>query len=70
MTRPRNEIPKLRRHKAKNRAFFQFRGKRHYTGRWGTKEAEQEYRRLIAEVVLPGAWRRVEDHSAAACRRW
>lgn len=53
MTRPRNEIPKLRRHKAKNRAFFQFRGKRYYTGRWGSKEAEQEYRRLIAQVVLP-----------------
>lgn len=53
MTRPRNEIPKLRRHKAKNRAFFQFRGKRYYTGRWGAKEAEQEYRRMIAQVVLP-----------------
>jgi hypothetical protein len=53
MTRPRNEIPKLRRHTAKNRAFFQFRGKRYYTGRWGSREAEEQYRRLIAEIVLP-----------------
>jgi integrase len=53
MTRPRNEIPKLRRHKAKNRAFFQFRGKRYNTGAWGSREAEQIYCRLIAEVVLP-----------------
>lgn len=61
MARKRNELPQLRRHKAKNRAYFQFRGKRHYVGRWGSKEAQATFRRMLAEVVLP-ALERGEDH--------
>ncbi|MEM7516973.1 MAG: site-specific integrase [Planctomycetota bacterium] len=53
MARKRNELPLLRRHKAKNRAYFQFRGKRYYCGPWGSREAEATYRRMLAEIVLP-----------------
>lgn len=61
MARKRNELPHLRRHKAKNRAYFQFRGKRHYVGRWGSKEAEATFRRMMAEVVLPALERGEEQ---------
>ncbi len=53
MTRPKNELPKLRRHKAKNCAYFRFRRRQHYCGTWGTDEAEATYRRKLAEIVLP-----------------
>jgi len=65
MARKRTELPQLRRHKAKNRAYFQFRGKRYYVGRWGSKGAEATFRRMLAEVVLP-ALERGEDPIPAA----
>lgn len=57
MARKRNELPQLRRHKAKNRAYFQFRGHRYNCGRWESggpsREAEATFRRMMAEIVLP-----------------
>ena len=53
MTRPKNELPKFRRHKAKNRAYFRFRNRQHYCGTWGPPKAEATYRRKLAEIVLP-----------------
>ena len=65
MARKRNELPQLRRHKAKNRAYFQFRRRRYYVGPWGSREAEATFRRMLAEVVLP-ALERAEDAIPAA----
>jgi hypothetical protein len=57
MARKRNELPQLRLHKAKNRAYFQFRGRRYYTGPWESREPSPEavatFRRTLAEMVLP-----------------
>ena len=53
MARRQNELPQLRRHKAKNRTYFRFQGMRYYCGPWGAREAEASFRRKVAEIVLP-----------------
>tara|TARA_R110002126_G_scaffold66038_2_gene167937 strand:- start:3663 stop:4973 length:1311 start_codon:yes stop_codon:yes gene_type:complete len=53
MTRPKTELPKLRRHRAKNQAYFRFRNRQHYCGTWGTSDAKTTFRRKLTEIVLP-----------------
>jgi len=53
MTRSKNELPKLRRHRANNRAYFRFRNHQHYCGTWNTSDAETTFRRKLVEIVLP-----------------
>jgi len=47
--------PKLRQHKGSGQALVCLDGKRIYLGRWGTPQAEQEYRRMVAEWLSRGA---------------
>lgn len=47
--------PKLRFHKGSGQALVCLDGKRIYLGRWGTPQAEQEYRRMVAEWLSRGA---------------
>lgn len=54
MPRWNNHIPKLRHHRATDRAVVTIDGKHIYLGRYGTPEAEAEYRRVIAEHLTLG----------------
>src|SRR3954468_11182064 len=47
-------IPKHCHHKASNCGVVRLNGRDHYTGLWGTPEAEAEYERLIAEWLATG----------------
>jgi len=47
-------LPKLRRHKASNRAYIELNGKRAYLGTFGTPEATQRYAAAIAEWTAGG----------------
>ncbi|MCR9245157.1 MAG: site-specific integrase [bacterium] len=49
MPRKRNPIPKLCRHKATDRAYARVDGRHVYFGKWGTDDAVEQYRRLVAE---------------------
>lgn len=48
------KIPKLSHHKATNRAYARVKGRCVYFGPWGTPQAEEGYRRLVAELVSAG----------------
>ena len=54
MPRWNNHIPKLRHHRATDRAVVTIDGRHVYLGRYGTPEAEAEYRRVIAEHITLG----------------
>ena len=47
-------FPSLRRHKASGQAVVTVRGRDIYCGRYGTPEADETYRRVIAELVSSG----------------
>ncbi len=51
----RVRIPSLRLHKASGQAVVTVKGRDFYCGKHGTPEAEQAYRRVIAEVTAHGA---------------
>src|SRR3954470_14601002 len=44
-------LPKYRHYKPKDLAVVRIHGKDHYLGRFGSEESQQEYRRLIAELL-------------------
>jgi hypothetical protein len=44
-----SHLPKLCRHKAKNRAFVRLNGETIYFGPWGSAEAREKYDRLVRE---------------------
>jgi hypothetical protein len=50
----RRPIPKHGHHKAGGRGVVRLSGEDHYTGPWGTPEAEVEYERLLAEWLANG----------------
>lgn len=54
MPRWTNHVPKLRHHKATGRAVVTLDGRHVYLGRYGTPEADAEYRRVIAEYLTLG----------------
>ncbi|MEM9490505.1 MAG: hypothetical protein AAGC55_15260 [Myxococcota bacterium] len=54
MPRWTNHVPKLRHHKATGRAVVTLDGRHVYLGRYGTPEADAEYRRAIAEYLTLG----------------
>ena len=47
-------IPKHRHHSHTGRGVVTLDGRDHYTGKWGTPECEEQYRRLIAEWLANG----------------
>jgi integrase len=49
-----NEVPRLREHRASGRAVVTLSGKDVYCGAWGTPEAEETYRRKVAEWLAAG----------------
>lgn len=62
MSRPR-QIPRHCHHKASGRGVVRLGGKDHYTGPWGSPEAEAAYERLVAEWLANG--RSLPDPTAA-----
>lgn len=58
MARP--GIPRLNHHKPSGRARVRLNGRDHYCGLWGTKEAQAEYDRIIAEWLANGRMMRGE----------
>ncbi len=50
----KNSIPKLRLHKASGRAYVVLNGRSFFVGAYGSKEAEQNYNRVIAEWLSNG----------------
>jgi integrase len=61
MVRKKGYIPTHCHHKGKNLGYVSLSGKTLYTGRWGSREADREYERLIAEWLqnarqLPKKW--------------
>jgi integrase len=50
----RRRIPKHCHHKASNRGVVRLNGQDHYTGPWGSSEAESSYEKLIADWLLNG----------------
>src|SRR5262245_43796763 len=66
-------VPSLTHHKAKNLASVRLDGRYIYLGKWGTPEAEAEYRRVIAEWlasgVVPTGPRRARDRQGITVGR-
>jgi integrase len=54
MTARQIRIPGLQHHKASGQAKVRLRGHDVYLGKWGTPEAEAEYRRVIGEFLING----------------
>jgi integrase len=54
MPRKRSKPPAHRRHKTHDLGYVSLHGKQVYTGPWGSEEAEEEYRRLVAEWAKGG----------------
>jgi hypothetical protein len=54
VSRSRRHIPKHCHHKASNRGVVCLDGHDHYTGIWGTQEAQDAYERLIGEWLANG----------------
>jgi hypothetical protein len=48
------QIPKHCHHKASNRGVVRLNGRDHYTGPWGSLDAEAMYERLIGEWLAHG----------------
>ncbi len=48
------KLPGHLQHKPKNLGYVRLNGRVIYTGRWGSKGADGEYRRLIAEWLASG----------------
>lgn len=47
-------VPALVHHRPTGQARVRFAGVDHYLGRYGTAEAEERYRRLVAELLTTG----------------
>jgi hypothetical protein len=45
------KVPSYRHHKGSGQAFVQFKGKRHYLGKYGTDKSQEAHRRFIARLV-------------------
>src|SRR5262245_27080859 len=54
MTASRVRVPGIQHHKASGQAKVRLRGRDIYLGKWGTPEAEAEYRRVIGEYLING----------------
>lgn len=54
MPRRTNTPPSLCRHKATDRAYIKLDGRRHYLGKWDSREAESAYKRFCREWLLTG----------------
>ena len=54
MPRLSKQTPKYRKHKASGQAFVELSGHRHYLGPYGTKPANLEYDRQLAEWLQNG----------------
>ena len=54
MSRPKKEVPTLRRHKASERAFVHVSGQTIYMGKWGSRAAKEAYARFIREWAVAG----------------
>jgi len=53
--RPRNAVPTLQHHRAKNTAYVVVGGKTISMGRWGSEEAEHRYREFLSDHLAGGA---------------
>lgn len=54
MSRPKKEVPTLRRHKASGRAFVHVSGQTIYMGKWGSRATKEAYGRFIREWAVAG----------------
>ena len=54
MSRPKKDVPAHVHHKPTGKGRVRINGRDFYTGRWGTSEAEEAYRRIIGEYLLTG----------------
>jgi integrase len=54
MPRRTTTPPSLCHHKATNRAYVKLDGRRHYLGKWSSREAESAYKRFCREWLLTG----------------
>jgi integrase len=57
-----DHVPNYRKHKPTGQAVVTLNGKDHYLGRYGTKQSQAEYDRLIAEWLACGRRLPVADH--------
>lgn len=46
-------IPSLKLHRATGRAYVYYKGKRWYFGKWKSTEAEEAYKRFLADLIAP-----------------